>query len=65
MSKREGRKTTASSPELGPGRYNNTNEFGSDLKMITIGKKYDDSIPDSLGPGYYSPDHKLVKNSTP
>ena len=51
-----GRLNKELSPNIGPGTYNHTREFGSELGNLTIGKKLQSQSPESLiGPGFYTP----------
>jgi hypothetical protein len=39
----------------GPGHYNNSTEFTSNMRPITIGEKRESKSPENkLGPGYYN-----------
>ncbi len=43
-------------PNNGPGSYSPSKPFGADLGKITIGKKVDERIETSVGPGHYNPE---------
>lgn len=53
---RTGRDNYDGSPEHGPGTYNHSKEFGSDLKPMTIGRRYEEQLPDGPAPGQYKPE---------
>ena len=60
------RKPLESSPDLGPGTYNDHIKFGYSPKKMTIGQKREEKTPDKIGPAYYSPNkgYSLTKSKS-
>ena len=41
---------------VGPGEYEDRNQFGQDTKAVTIGEKHEKRTVETVGPGAYSPE---------
>ena len=41
---------------VGPGQYEEINEFGTEVKSFRIGERREEKVVETLGPGAYSPD---------
>ena len=41
---------------VGPGQYDDGNEFGRNVKTFTIGEKRYERVVETMGPGQYSPE---------